>query len=124
MSGTPANAGTSTFGFQVTDAAGHTASTSLPITISAAGGSTPTPTPTATPTTSPDASIVITSPNGTTTVTSPVTVTAMATGYGGVTATEILVDGTEAYSTSGTTVNTPITMSTGVHELVADSRVR
>jgi hypothetical protein len=37
--GTPVNAGTSTFGFTVTDAAGKTASTSLPLTISAPGAS-------------------------------------------------------------------------------------
>jgi hypothetical protein len=36
LSGTPANAGTSTFTFTVTDSAGHTASTQLPITIAAA----------------------------------------------------------------------------------------
>jgi hypothetical protein len=36
LSGTPVNAGTSTFTFTVTDSAGHTASTQLPISITAA----------------------------------------------------------------------------------------
>jgi hypothetical protein len=35
LSGTPVNAGTSTFAFTVTDSAGHTVSTQLPITIAA-----------------------------------------------------------------------------------------
>ena len=42
LSGTPVNAGTSTFTFTVADSAGHTASTQLPITIAAAAAaSTP-----------------------------------------------------------------------------------
>ena len=40
LAGTPGNAGTATFTFTVTDSAGHTASTQLPMTIAA--GATPT----------------------------------------------------------------------------------
>ena len=44
LSGTPANAGTSTFTFGVTDAKGATASAALSINIAAAATTTPTPT--------------------------------------------------------------------------------
>ena len=47
------------------------------------------------------------------------TIVASDTGYNGVTATEIFVDGTLVYSTPSTTVKTSLVLTAGSHELVA-----
>lgn len=73
LAGTPQNAGTSTFGFKVTDSVGNTASAALNITIGSAPSSAPAPSPSALTITSPTAM-----PNGT--VSTPYSATLTASG--------------------------------------------